>query len=56
MTTEREPWTTDVTVTDPSILEQLLDMDATGTVSGSSMDVNQVVHSGDTELDAPMRI
>ena len=56
MTTEREPWTTDVTVSDPSILEQLLDMDATGTTSGSSMDVNQVVHGGDTELDAPMRI
>ena len=56
MTTEREPWTTDVTVSDPSILEQLLDMDATGTTSGSSVDVNQVVHGGDTELDAPMRI
>ena len=56
MTTEREPWTTDVTVTDPSILEQLLDMDATGTTSGSSVDVNQVVHGGDTELDAPMRV
>ena len=56
MTTEREPWTTDVTVSDPSILEQLLDMDATGTTSGSSMDVNQVVHGGDAELDAPMRI
>ena len=56
MTTEREPWTTDVTVTDPSILEQLLDMDATGTESGSSVNVNQVVHNGDTELDAPMKI
>jgi hypothetical protein len=56
MTTEREPWTTDVTVTDPSILEQLLDMDATGTVSGSSTNVNQVIHNGDTELDAPMKI
>jgi len=56
MTTEREPWTTDVTVTDPSILEQLLDMDATGTTSGSSVGVNQVVHSGDADLETPMRI
>ena len=56
MTTEREPWTTDVTVTDPSILEQLLDMDATGTTSGSSVGVNQVVHSGDADLETPMRV
>ena len=56
MTTEREPWTTDVTVSDPSILEQLLDMDATGPTSGSSVNVNQVVHGGDAELAAPMRI